>query len=446
MNVTIDFNKTNGKIKPMHAVNNGPMGNRSIKGNNTYECFEEAGIPYARNHDASFFETYGGEYTVDVHRIFRNFDADPTDPANYDFECTDKCVADTFSVGTEVYYRLGSRIEHGKKVGTFPPKDFHKWAVICEHIIRHYNEGWANGFNYGIKYWEIWNEPDCGDADGTNPCWQGTEEEFFEFFYIAAKYLKEKFPRYKIGGPAFCYISPNDKKKQEYLHRFFKGMVENKVPLDFLSFHRYTHEPYLFRTHIAVAVEFCKEYGYTDTELHLNEWSYIRGWHGEEWSYSIKARKALKGASFVSGVMAVCQDSAVDMLMFYEAAPSIWNGMFHTDYKTPLKGYYPFKMFNELYKMGNFVRPEYEESPIYCTAAIGDEGAGIMLTNYSDDDNAEAQTVTLKLVGVAGKTAEIYTLDNERDCELTSTVTLSDELTLELPLFTTAYVKISANA
>ena len=286
--IKLNFNRTDGKIKPMHAVNNGPHGQRDNAGYSTFAYFAEAGIPYARNHDASFFECYGGEYTVDVHRIFRNFDADPTDPASYDFECTDKCVANTFSVGTEVYYRLGARIEHGKKVGTFPPKDFHKWAEICEHIIRHYNEGWANGFEYGIKYWEIWNEPDCGDADGTNPCWQGTEEEFFEFFYIAAKYLKEKFPEYKIGGPAFCYISPNDKKKQEYLHRFFKGMVENNVPLDFLSFHRYTHEPHLFRTHIDVASGFCKEYGYTDTELHLNEWSYIRGWSGEDWNYSIK--------------------------------------------------------------------------------------------------------------------------------------------------------------
>ncbi len=27
-----------------------------------------------------------------------------------------------------------------------PPKDFKKWAVICEHIIRHYDENWANGY------------------------------------------------------------------------------------------------------------------------------------------------------------------------------------------------------------------------------------------------------------------------------------------------------------
>ena len=49
----------------------------------------------------------------------------------------------------------------------FPPKDFQKWAEICEHIIMHYNEGWANGFHYGIKYFEVWFEPDV-DFDPNN--------------------------------------------------------------------------------------------------------------------------------------------------------------------------------------------------------------------------------------------------------------------------------------
>ena len=58
--------------------------------------------------------------------------------------------------GTETFFRLGQTIEHQiKKHGTLPPSDFGKWAQICEHIIMHYNEGWADGYNLGIKYWEI---------------------------------------------------------------------------------------------------------------------------------------------------------------------------------------------------------------------------------------------------------------------------------------------------
>ena len=73
-----------------------------------------------------------------------------------------------------------------------PPKDFGKWARICEHIIRHYNEGWANGFHFGIVYWEIWNEPDNG-LPGENQMWTGTDEEYFALYDVTAKHLKKCF-------------------------------------------------------------------------------------------------------------------------------------------------------------------------------------------------------------------------------------------------------------
>ena len=74
VNIRVDFNGSAGKMKPMHAVNNGPVGSKVRMGNSTYAYFKEAGIPFARNHDAAFYAGYGGEYTVDVHRIFRNFE------------------------------------------------------------------------------------------------------------------------------------------------------------------------------------------------------------------------------------------------------------------------------------------------------------------------------------------------------------------------------------
>ena len=441
--IMLDFEHVDGRVKPMHAVNNGPVGSKVRMGNSTYAYFREAGIPYARNHDAAFSTAYGGEYTVDVHRIFRDFDADPEDPANYDFECTDECVANTFSVGTEVYYRLGSRIEHGKKVGTFPPKDFHKWAVICEHIIRHYNEGWADGFTYGITYWEIWNEPDCINPDGSNPCWQGSREEFIDFFCVALKHLKGCFPHLKIGGPAFCSINTvNRPEKAEYLKLFFEALRAQNLPLDFFSFHRYTNDPFTLKKYIAQARQHCDAYGYVNTELHLNEWNYVRSFVGEDWTYSLHAEKGLKGASFVAAAMAIGQDSPLDMLMYYDARPCGMNGMFNTDFLTPLKGYYPFKMFGELYRMGEFVRPDYTEAPIFCTAARGESGAGIMVTNYAEDDSAPAEMVRLQLCGVEGKAAELYLLDETRDMELVGTVTLGKELELTIPLFSTYFVKI----
>lgn len=236
--VNVDFSVKCGAVKDMHSVNNGPAGSRVRGGNSTFPYFKVAQIPYARIHDASFYEGYGGEYTVDVHRIFRNFDADEEDPASYDFEMTDQYLQDIESVGTKVFYRLGSRIEHGKKVGTYPPVDFFKWARICEHIIRHYTEGWSNGFFMDIEYWEIWNEPDCRNSDGSNPCWQGTDEQFVDFFVTALKHLKTCFPHLKIGGPAFC-TAWND----AFNDMLFDEIKKNNISLDFYSFHAYCDTP-----------------------------------------------------------------------------------------------------------------------------------------------------------------------------------------------------------
>ena len=165
--VTIDWNVSVGKIRPLHGVNSGP---RTYSfAHDTSEYFREAGIPFSRLHDTEY--PYGSGHFVDIPCIFKNFDADPCDPASYDFAMTDMYIKAIVDVGTQVFYRLGVSIEHAPvKRNIYPPKDFEKWAVICEHIIRHYNEGWANGLHLGIEYWEIWNEPELGG----HQCWTGT--------------------------------------------------------------------------------------------------------------------------------------------------------------------------------------------------------------------------------------------------------------------------------
>ena len=183
MKLTVDRDRITGKIKPMNAVNNGPVYTENADQNDTnLYYYRDAGIPYARTHDASICYDYGGEHTVDIINIFTDFDADPYDPASYDFSLTDMYLNNIRLAGTKTFFRLGNKIEHWPKhYGILPPKDAKKWAVICEHIIRHYNEGWADGFSMDIEYWEIWNEPDFNGK-----CWAGTPEQFHELFAVTA--------------------------------------------------------------------------------------------------------------------------------------------------------------------------------------------------------------------------------------------------------------------
>ena len=136
-------------MKPLHGVNNSPAALRK-----PVQSFTDAGIPYMRTHDT--MGAFGGAHYIDVPNIFRNFDADENDPESYDFAFTDAYIGNIIKSGTQIFYRLGVTIENSwdiKAYNIYPPKDFHKWARICEHIVRHYNEGWANGFHHNIEYW-----------------------------------------------------------------------------------------------------------------------------------------------------------------------------------------------------------------------------------------------------------------------------------------------------
>lgn len=409
----IDLTKTAGKIKPMNAVNNGPIGGKT-RNNGNFQLYKEAEIPYARNHDAAFCADYGSEFSVDIHNIFRNFDADENDPSSYIFTATDEYVKTTADAGTETFYRLGSKIEHGFKFGTYPPKDFAKWARICEHIIRHYNEGWADGFTYNIKYWEIWNEPDCQNADGSFPCWQGTEEQFIDLYEITAKHLKKCFPNLKIGGPAFCGPWRNDFKRG-----FLKAVKEREIPLDFYSYHCYAKEPIGIGEAVIEAENALSEYGLDGTFTILDEWNYVKCWLGDDWRYTLIQEKGIKGAAFIAGTMSICQNTSLGMLMYYDARPCGMNGLFNAYTYEPLKGYYSFLMFRELRRLGIHLPTEKYVDDIYSCAATDGSNSAIMLTHFNDDDNTPAKEVKLEIAGnMNNAKLEYYLLDETHNLEL----------------------------
>ena len=411
-----DLTKQSGPFKIMNAVNNGPIHRRhsTDQWRSNFETYKAARIPYARNHDAAFCATYGGEHSVDITAIFPDFDADPYDPASYDFACTDEYTLVTLDAGTETFYRLGQKIEHYiKKYGTIPPKDFKKWAVICEHIIRHYNEGWANGYHLNIKYWEIWNEADLDPDDSPNKrTWGGTALQFFDLYSITAKHLKTCFPDLKIGGPAFA----GDFK---WLDAFLAEMRLQEVAIDFFSWHIYCVEPAQMLAHNDKIKAHLVKYGYENAENILNEWNYVRGWT-DEFVYSIEQIIGIKGAAFIMACMTAAQQSDIDMLMYYDAQPGTFNGLFDIYTLRPLKGYYPFLWYGNFYDLKAEIRSENTLENIYSLCGCDESGKlTTILTYYTDNDEAETKTFSVDF----GKDSlyDIYLLDAEHDGTLVDT-------------------------
>ncbi len=438
--VKVDFLNTVGAIKPMNAVNNGPKPNRALQTSGNFHYYKKARFPYARTHDSDLCSSYGGPHIVDIFRVFPDFDADPNLPESYDFELTDIYLQNIMDAGAKVFYRLGQTIEHSaKKYYIHPPKDFKKWAVVCEHIIRHYNEGWANGFHHNIEYWEIWNEPDLLQGNNS-PTWNGTKEEFFDLYEITANHLKSLFPNLKIGGPAAV-------GSRTYMSEFINEMNNRKVPLDFFSWHQYG----FVVEDIVARVEFVRkcldDAGYEKTESILNEWAYIKGW-SDEFVYSLEAISGIKGASFVAGVMANCQYAPLDMLMYYDLTPGAsFNGVFNHLSQKPLKTYYSFYWFAELAELGSAVKVDSDEN-IYCVAATNGKRHGILLTHYNDDDTADSKKVELSWNGMKGRyKITVYRTDADNNDEPITEMIVNGAESVEwhgtLKLYDVCYIDIS---
>ena len=421
--VTVDPSAEVGPIKAMNAVNNGPSKARADQSRGNFADYKAARFGYARTHDSINQATSNG-HTVDISAVFPDFDADESDPRSYDFAYTDEFLRTIVASGTEPFFRLGQTIENGiKKYHVRPPKDFAKWARVCERVMAHYLEGWADGFAYKIDYWEIWNEPDAQpDEKKDESCqWGGTRAEFFAFYRTVAQHLKARFPDRKVGGPSLGF-------REDWADAFLAYQRAAGTPIDFFSFHWYGHvATSAGRSGVcpSTMADLCRRmrarldrHGYVKTEAILNEWNFVKGWT-DEYPYSCVTISQAKGGAFAAASMSSCQDAPVDMLMYYDARPgTVFNGLFDFYTYKPRPAYCALFNWSLLRDLGTQVRATVEtpglgdlaakcrtrqyrewyaayEMPdnvrygaVTAVAARGADGRlGILVTRYNDDNN-----------------------------------------------------------
>ena len=437
--IIVDANVITGKIRPLHGVCNVPWNSCAEELKVNYlKYYKDAGIPYCRFHDTG--GRFGGSVYVDIPNIFRDFGADENDAANYDFTFTDFLIGRCVEYGVKIFYRLGISIENDnflKHYRTDPPKDYGKWARICEHVVAHYNEGWSDGFRYNIEYWEIWNEPEVrGDLpkSGDEQMWNGSEEDYFRLYEVAATHLKNRFPNLKVGGYSSIglyevvrvgvsidqNVDHAPSKLFNYFHDFFKYLTKDgrKIPLDFFSWHSYSSSP----KHNAVMSVYIKNqlvrYGYPDCE-NINA----------EWNPGTANRGLLVDCSNIASNMLAYQKSMLDMALYYNLRlASGYNGLFHPFTKEPLKAYYVFKGFNELYRLENEVSSESSDEDIYTGAATNGGKLCLMVSNYSGGD----KEIEIEIKNFA-YTAAFANLIDENNAYAKTRLNSRDKISVKLP-------------
>ena len=146
-------------MKPVHAIGQPPIIGWS--NDSLFHFLTEAGIPYSRLHDTG--GAFGAGRFVDIPNVFRDFDADPDDPASYDFTWTDPLITSLINAKVEPYYRLGVTIENEvwrKAYYVNPPKDwnFDRQQIQQNEMLRsvpanlnYYYKSKANNYFYNIE-------------------------------------------------------------------------------------------------------------------------------------------------------------------------------------------------------------------------------------------------------------------------------------------------------
>jgi hypothetical protein len=343
-----DLSVPNGRLRALHGINKGPLASGGLI--DLTQEHKALGVPFTRLHDCG----WPNPYVVDHHAVFPNPDADPALPESYDFRLTDEYINAVRKTGAEPIYRLGESIEHTTvKRFVHPPKDAAKWAAICIGIIRHYNEGWANGFHHGIRYWEIWNEPENRPA-----MWSGTDEDYLQLYRVAGTAIKARFPDLKVGGPALGASGSfvhGEFRPTDFVLKFLAMCRQDKVPLNFFSWHCYTADPAELSARAHAVRRLLDSKGFTETESHLNEWNYLPG---NTWKPISKGASAIDrerfyremsgdaGAAFLLTSLLELQDAPVDVGNFFHGEVGGF-GLF-SEQGVPQPAYRAFRAFQEL--------------------------------------------------------------------------------------------------
>ena len=403
--ISIDASRVIGTIRHLNDVDNGPLCQHGVLDLTPY--YKQLDVRTVRLHDVS----WSYDNVLDIGYVFPNWNADPNLPESYDFAQSDLYIESITKLGINIIFRLGYSDEGKVAVRhNSPPASYDKWVNVVEHVVRHYDQGWANGLHADIRDWEIWNEPDGADF------WSGTPEQYQSLYGVTARAIKKLDSSLNVGGPA---IAGN----LSFLEGFLKYARKERLPVDFVSWHIYTQDPDDVAARAEKVHGLLSQYGYESARSVLDEWNYgPSSWKplfvdsGATRAY-FETTQSEVGAAFDAAVLIALQDAPVDVATIYTGTTAMW-GLF-TPSGSPQKPYYALLAFTELLQSPRRIAVSAPSSSlIKVLAGISGDGqtVRILLSNTS----ANSQTVKFGVNGIPWSGPTEY---------LTQTV--SDKLNLE---------------
>ena len=427
--LSADFTVEKGELRPeLHSSGWGPK---------IASCSPEMiadiramGFKAARTHDWALVD--GNQRVCDNHHLFPLAHLDPKDPKNYVFGPTDYLLKRTREeTGLEIFFRLGTSIEHSGKVhfNAAIPDDLDRVVENFAMTVRHYRGQ--------VRDWEIWNEP---DGDNTMWClpegdeaWHDMKDEryfrrrqlYVDLFVKSLKRLKGEFgDSIRVGGPALCCMSV------PYFEAILDGCRKAGVAPDFISWHHYIANPDIALKAIDRGRELCDRFGFTKCQLVINEWHYLKdgNWGLIQSKDPAVREKAWTGPDSHAGIDSSCfnlsllsafQHSRLDQSFYYGCGAGDWG--YQDRFRRKYKIFHGLCLFGDFLKAYRTLCASAGEDPdgepfLTVLAAKTPDGArkGLLVTDY----RTRATELRVEVKGVAADahvTACVHDLTRDRE-------------------------------
>jgi xylan 1,4-beta-xylosidase len=157
----------------------------------------------------------------------------------YDFSKLDETVNDIISMGALPFFSLSYMPQVFTSSGSVidTPVNWSTWKELVKKTVEHYSG--KNEKNLNGVYYEIWNEPELPQFGSFNL--SGSKDYRILYFNsVQGATDAQNVNEFFIGGPAVGSYYKN------WLDGFLNYVTQNKLRLDFFSWHRYHKDPNMF--------------------------------------------------------------------------------------------------------------------------------------------------------------------------------------------------------
>jgi xylan 1,4-beta-xylosidase len=190
------------------------------------------------------------------------FDVLPAD-GHYHFDTLDQSVDEIVRAGAQplMCIAIKPKVLFPKiDQDVIDPNDYKKWESLIFTMVDHYKQRGLRGL-----YWEIGNEGDIGESGGSP--YRFTTENYTRYYRHTVAAILKADPEARVGGPALAnYKSP-------ILPSLIAFADEQKVPLNFVSWHTYTNNPKSIQGTIEYVKGLLAHHPSLHAETIIDEWN-----------------------------------------------------------------------------------------------------------------------------------------------------------------------------